>query len=153
MTGFRKRRLLLTAGAIAVTIGAGIGAATLAAGSAHAAGSGSVSITSVGFNSQSEPQFPVVTVSVTCPLNDHFFVGASTLQSATSLGSSTTATCTGSAQTVTISTAFPSSTVSYAGDGAGPVQVGATLQFVPPGSNFDTPSDTYVGAMSNLTFP
>jgi hypothetical protein len=151
MIGFRGRGMLIAAGAI--VIGAGIGAVTLTGGAAHAQGSGTISITGVSANSQGEPQFPVVTASITCPVNDHFIVGASTMQSATSLGSSTTATCTGNAQNVTINTAFPASNVSYAGDGAGPVLVGATLQFVPPGSNFDTSNDTYVGATANLTFP
>jgi len=37
--------------------------------------------------------------------------------------------------------------------GAGPVFAGATLQFVPPGTNFGTPGDTYIGTSANLTFP
>jgi len=76
-----------------------------------------------------------------------------TIQSATSEGSSATTLCTGNAQTVTVGTTFGSSGAIYPGDGAGPVFVGATLQFVPPGVNFDTPSDTYVGTTANLTFP
>lgn len=151
MTGFLGRRVLIAAGAI--VIGAGIGAVALTGGAAHAQGSGTITITGVGFNSQSQPQFPVVTVSITCPANDHFVVGASTMQSATSLGSSTSATCTGNAQNVTVNTAFPASSITNAGDGAGPVTVGATLQFVPPGTNFGTPGDTYVGTTANLTFP
>jgi hypothetical protein len=151
MTVFRSRRALIAAGAI--VIGTGIGAATLAAGSAHAQGSGSITITSVSANSQGEPQFPQVTVSITCPLNDHFVVDATTIQSATSGGGSTNASCTGNAQTVTVSTQFPASSPSYSGDGAGPVFVGATLQFVPPGTNFGTPGDTYTGTTANLTFP
>jgi hypothetical protein len=151
MTVFRSRRALIAAGAI--VIGTGIGAATLAAGPAHAQGSGSITITSVSANSQGESQFPQVTVSITCPLNDHFFVDATTIQSATSGGSSTTATCTGNAQTVTVGTQFPASSPPYSGDGAGPVFVGATLQFVPPGTNFGNPGDTYIGTTANLTFP
>jgi hypothetical protein len=151
MTGFRMRRVLITAGAIA--IGAGIGAATLAAGPAHAQGSGSITITSVSANSNGEPQFPEVTVSITCPLNDHFAVDATAIQGATSSGGSAAASCTGNAQTVTVSTQFPASSPAYSGDGAGPVFVGATLQFVPPGTNFGTPSDTYIGTTADLTFP
>ena len=143
--------MLIAAGAI--IIGAGVGAAALAAGAAHAQGAGSITITGVSTGRVNGNQFPVVTVSVTCPVNDHFIVGASTMQSATSLGSSATATCTGNAQTVTVNTAFPASSVSYAGDGAGPVTVGATLQFAPPGINFGTPGDTCVGTTANLTFP
>lgn len=75
------------------------------------------------------------------------------MQSATSLGTSLTGTCTGNAQNVTINTSFPSSSVVYPGDGAGPVTVGATLQFVPPGTNFNNPGDTYVGTTANLPFP
>ena len=151
MAVFRRRSAFIVAGAI--VIGAGIGAVALTGGAAHAQGSGTISITGVGFNSQSQPQFPQVSVSITCPANDHFVVGASTMQSATSLGSSTSATCTGNAQDVTVNTVFPASSITNAGDGAGPVTVGATLQFVPPGSNFGTPNDTYVGATANLTFP
>jgi hypothetical protein len=151
MTVFRSRRALIAAGVI--VIGTGIGAATLAAGPAHAQGSGSITITSVSANSQGEPQFPQVTVSITCPLNDHFVVEATTIQSATSGGASTTATCTGNAQTVTVGTQFPASSPPYSGDGAGPVFVGATLQFVPPGTNFGNPGDTYIGTTANLTFP
>jgi hypothetical protein len=33
------------------------------------------------------------------------------------------------------------------------VFVGATLQFVPPGTNFGNPGDTYIGTTANLTFP
>ena len=151
MIGFPRRRMLIAAGAI--MIGAGIGAATLTAGAAHAQGSGSISITSVGLNSNGQAQFPQVTVSITCPVNDHFIVGASTIQSATSGGSTATATCTGNAQNVTVSTAFPASSVTDAGHGAGPVFAGATLQFVPPGNNFGGSNDTYVGTTANLTFP
>jgi hypothetical protein len=151
MIGFRRRRVLIATGAI--VIGAGIGAATLAAGAAHAQGSGSITITGAGPNSLGESQFPEVTVSVTCPVNDRFVVVASTMQSATSLGSTATALCTGSPQTVTVNTTFPASSVIYAGDGAGPVFVGATMQFVPPGTNFGNPGDTYIGTTANLTFP
>jgi hypothetical protein len=151
MTGFRRRGVLIAASAI--IIGAGIGAATLAAGAAHAQGSGSITITGVSTNGFGEAQFPVVTVSVTCPANDRFIVGASTMQSATSLGSTANAFCTGNAQTVTVNTTFPASSITDAGDGAGPVIVGATLQFVPPGTNFGNPGDTYVGTTANLTFP
>jgi hypothetical protein len=151
MISFNRRRVLIAAGAI--VIGAGIGAATLAAGPAHAQGSGSITITGVSPDSLGQPQFPVVTVSVTCPANDHFFVGASTIQSATSGGTSAVALCTGNPQTVTVNTTFPESSVSYAGDGAGPVFAGATLQFVPLGSNFGNSNDTYVGTTANPTFP
>ena len=151
MTGFRRRRVLIAAGAI--VIGAGIGAATLAAGPAHAQGSGSITITSVSTNNNGQPQFPVVTVSITCPLNDHFVVDATTIQGATSGGGSTTSSCTGNAQTVTVSTQFPASSPANSGDGAGPVFAGATLQFVPPGTNFGKPNDTYIGTTANLTFP
>ncbi len=151
MTGLRRRGMLIAAGAIAV--GAGIGAATLGAGSAHAQSSGTISITSVNTNSSGEAQFPQVTVSITCPANDRFVVEATTIQSATSEGSTTTVLCTGNAQTATVSTQFVSSSPSYSGDGAGPVFVGATLQYVPPGTNFDNPGDTYVGTTANLTFP
>jgi hypothetical protein len=151
MIGFRRRGMLIAASAIA--IGAGISIATMGAGSAHAQGSGTISITSVGTNSSGEPQFPEVSVSITCPANDHFIVDATTIQSATSEGGSATATCTGNAQTVTVNTQFPASSPSYSGDGAGPVFVGATLQFVPPGTNFDNSGDTYVGTTANLTFP
>ena len=151
MISLRKRGILIAAGAIA--IGAGVGTATLAVGSAHAQGSGSITITSVGFNNQSQPQFPQVTVSVTCPANDRFLVDATTVQGAASEGSMASQFCTGNAQNVTVGTAFPSSSAIYPGDGAGPVLVGATLQFVPPGTNFDNPGDTYVGTTANLTFP
>jgi len=151
MTGFRKRGMLIAAGTIAV--GAGIGAAALGAGSAHAQASGTIAITSVSANSNGEPQFPQVTVSITCPANDRFIVDANTIQSATSEGSTATALCTGNAQTVTVNTEFPSSSPSYSGDGAGPVSVGATLQFIPAGTNFGTSSDTYIGTTANLTFP
>jgi hypothetical protein len=33
------------------------------------------------------------------------------------------------------------------------VFAGATLQFVPPGTNFGTPGDTYIGTSASLTFP
>jgi hypothetical protein len=151
MTGLRRRGMLIAAGAIAV--GAGIGAATLGAGSAHAQASGTISITGVSTNSQGEGDFPQVTVSITCTANDHFLVDATTIQGATSVGSSASAQCTGNAQTVTVGTAFPSSSANYPSDGAGPVFVGATLQFAPPGTNYDTPSDTSVGTTANLTFP
>jgi hypothetical protein len=151
MTVFRKRRVFIAAGAIAIA--AGIGAATVAAGSAHAQPSGSISITSVGPNSDGEPQFPVVTVSITCPVDDHFNVDATTIQSATSSGSSASTECTGDPQTVTVSTEFPSSSAVYPGDGAGPVFVGATLLFAPPGDLVDTSSGTYIGTTANLTFP
>jgi hypothetical protein len=151
MIGFRRRRVLIATGAI--VIGAGIGAATLAAGAAHAQGSGSITITGVGPNSSGESEFPEVTVSVTCPVNDRFVVDASTMQSATSLGTTSTALCTGNAQTVTVNTPFLGSTIGYPGDGAGSVFAGATLQFVPPGTNFGNPGDTYVGTTANLTFP
>jgi hypothetical protein len=151
MAGFRRRRVFIAAGVIA--IGAGIGAATLAAGPARAQGSGSITITNVSPNSSGEPQFPAVAVSVTCPLNDHFVVDATTIQGAASSGGSANASCTGNAQTVTVSTQFPASSPPYSGDGAGPVFVGATLQFVPPGTNFGTPGDTYTGTTANLTFP
>jgi hypothetical protein len=95
VTGFRRCGVLIAASAI--MIGAGIGAATLAAGAAHAQGSGSITITGVSTNGFGEAQFPVVTVSVTCPANDRFIVGASTMQSATSLGSTANAFCTGNA--------------------------------------------------------
>ena len=151
MSGFRRRGLLIAAGAIA--IGAGIGIATLAVGPAHAQGSGSITITGVGLNNQGQPQFPQVSVSVTCPANDRFVVDATTVQGAASEGALATEFCTGNAQNVTVNTAFPSSSAIYPGDGAGPVLVGATLQFVPPGTNFGNPGDTYVGTTANLTFP
>jgi hypothetical protein len=151
MIGFPRRRVLIAVGAI--VIGAGIGAVALTGGAAHAQGSGTISITSVGFDSQNQPQFPVVTVSVTCPVNDRFVVGASTMQSAISYGTSSLALCTGNAQNATINTTFPASSITGPGDGAGPVTVGATLQFVPPGTNFGNPGDTYVGTTASLTFP
>jgi hypothetical protein len=152
MTGFRRRGVLIAASAI--MIGAGIGAATLAAGAAHAQGSASITITGVGFDSQDQAQFPQVTVSVTCPVNDRFSVGASTTQSAFSTGITSVALCTGNPQTVTVDTTYPSASVGVdAGVGAGPVFAGATLQFVPPGTNFGNPGDTYVGTTANLTAP
>ncbi len=151
MSRFRKRGILIAA--VAIAIGAGIGTATLAVGSAHAQGSGSITITGVGTDSQGQAQFPQVTVSVTCPVNDRFLVDATTVQGAASEGSLATEFCTGNAQNVTVNTAFPSSSAIYPGDGAGPVLVGATLQFVPPGINFDNPGDTYIGTTANLTFP
>jgi hypothetical protein len=81
-------------------------------------------------------------------------VDATTIQSATSEGSTATALCTGNAQTVTVNTQFPSATSpAYSGDGAGPVFVGATLQFIPEGTAFGGSSDTYTGTTANLTFP
>jgi hypothetical protein len=150
MIGLRRHRLLIAAGAI--VIGAGIGAATLAAGAAHAQGSASITVTGVGFDSQDQAQFPQVTVSVTCPVNDRFSVAASTAQGAFSTGSTSVLGCTGNPQTVTVDTTYPSASVG-AGVGAGPVSAGATLQFVPPGINFGNPGDTYVGTTANLTAP
>ena len=89
MTGFSRRRVLSVAGVI--VIGAGIGAATLAAGPAHSQGSGSITITGVGPNGNGQDQFPAVTASVTCPVNDRFVVNATTVQGATSAGSTTVA--------------------------------------------------------------
>ena len=149
MIGFRRRGLIIAASAIAV--GAGIGTAMLAVGPAHAQGSGSITITSVNTSSQGQPQFPVVTVSVTCPVNDIFSVAATTQQGATSTGSTGAAFCTGNAQTVNINTTFPGA--GDPGDGAGPVNVGATLQFVPHGNNFGSSADTYVGTTASMTFP
>jgi hypothetical protein len=84
-------------------------------------------------------------------VNDRFCVAAATMQGATSTGSTATAICTGNAQTVTVNTAF--SGAGSPGDGAGPVFVGATLQFVPQGTNFGNPGDTYAGPAANLTLP
>jgi hypothetical protein len=154
--GIRKRGIITAAAVIAV--GTAVGVATLAASTAHAQSSSSITITGVApatgiFGPESF--IPLVTVSITCPADDVFWVNASTVQGATSIGNhSGLATCTGSAETVTVTTGYPSNSgAASPGVGAGPVFVGATLVWNPQGNGDGSAGYQYVGTTANLTFP
>lgn len=154
MTGISKRRMLIAAAT--VVLGGALSAAALIGGAAHAQDDASISVTSITLNSSGEFQpsyYPIVTLSITCPVNDLFWNAVTVTQGWTATGSTgyNSVDCTGNPQTVTVSaTTLPSGGGNNTGIGAGTALVGASLGFIAHG---ESQIAGYAGVTTTMTIP